>query len=218
MKISQKLIPYKALADMIADSFGKKCEVIIHDLSTPQSSVVYVANGYITGREVGQSFDHLVKQVLLSKNFKNDYNANYTFKAENGKQIKSSTSLIRDENEEVIGAFCINFEIEDLMKMKNFLNDFFEEVEASDNDNIGVQMEPFDNVMEVIDNLIDKTIGDTDLNNLKKKDSIRMLTFMYNKGIFLTKGSVDKVAEKLGISRVTVYSYLDEIKKNAKTK
>ncbi|WFD11596.1 helix-turn-helix transcriptional regulator [Tepidibacter hydrothermalis] len=215
MKISKKLTPYKALADMIADSFGNKCEVIIHDLSTPQSSVVYVANGCVTGRQTGQSFDHLVKQVLLSKNFKNDYNANYIFKAENGKQIKSSTSLIRDENEEVIGAFCINFEIEDLMKMKSFLNNFFKEIEPYNNDNTGIQAEPFDNVTEVIDNIIDKTIGNTDLNNLKKKDSIRMLTFMFNKGIFLTKGSVDKVAEKLGISRVTVYSYLDEIKKNS---
>lgn len=216
MKISKKLIPYKALADMIADSFGKKCEVIIHDLSTPQSSVVYVVNGHITGREVGQSFDHLVKQVLLSKNFKDDYNANYTFKTEKGKKIKSSTSLIRDENEQVIGAFCINFEIEELLKMKKFLNEFFQEGEPVDNVENGIQIEPFDNVIQVIDNIIDKTIGDTDLNDLKKKDSIRMLTFMYNKGIFLAKGSVDKVAEKLGISRVTVYSYLDEIKKNVK--
>ncbi|WP_304942316.1 helix-turn-helix transcriptional regulator [Vallitalea guaymasensis] len=216
MKISKKLIPYKALADMIADSFGKKCEVIIHDLSTPQSSVVYVVNGHITGREVGQSFDHLVKQVLLSKNFKDDYNANYTFKTEKGKKIKSSTSLIRDENEQVIGAFCINFEIEELLKMKKFLNEFFQEGEPVDNVENGIQIEPFDNVIQVIDNIIDKTIGDTDLNDLKKKDSIRMLTFMYNKGIFLAKGSVDKVAEKLGISRVTVYSYLDEIKKNIK--
>jgi predicted transcriptional regulator YheO len=41
----------------------------------------------------------------------------------------------------------------------------------------------------------------------------RFSTFMYDKGIFLTKGSIDKVAERLQVSRVTIYSYLDEIKK-----
>jgi predicted transcriptional regulator YheO len=35
---------------------------------------------------------------------------------------------------------------------------------------------------------------------------------MDQKGIFLIKGAIDKVAEKLNISKVTVYSYLDEIK------
>jgi predicted transcriptional regulator YheO len=37
---------------------------------------------------------------------------------------------------------------------------------------------------------------------------------MDKKGVFLIKGAVEKVAEKLNISKVTVYSYLDAIKKN----
>ncbi len=40
---------------------------------------------------------------------------------------------------------------------------------------------------------------------------------MYEKGIFLAKGSVEKVAKKLNIAPVTVYSYLDKIKKNAQS-
>lgn len=35
---------------------------------------------------------------------------------------------------------------------------------------------------------------------------------MEKKGVFLIKGSIDKVKEKMNISKVTVYSYLDEIK------
>jgi len=219
MQISNKLAPYKALADMVADSFGQKCEVIIHDLSTPESSVVYVANGFITNRQVGQSFDHLVKNVLLSKNFKDDYNANYTFKTNDGKLIKSSTSLIRDEHDEVIGAFCINMEMDDLMKMKSFLNDLIKDIDEPctniSNTLPDTVAEPFGNVMEIIDDLIDKTIGTVDVQTLKKNDNIRLIRFMQDKGIFLTKGSIDKVADKLGISKVTVYSYLDAIKKSS---
>ena len=36
--------------------------------------------------------------------------------------------------------------------------------------------------------------------------------FMDEKGIFLVKGAIDKVAARLGVSKVTIYSYLDEAK------
>lgn len=216
MNISKKLKSYIPLADMISESFGNKCEVVIHDLSTPQNSVVYVSNGYITDRRIGQSFDHLIKDVLLSKDFKNDYKANYTFQLKNGKNIKSSTSLIRDENDVVIGAFCMNFEIDEFIKMQSFLNIFL-----SENINVSKELDvptidSFDNVSEIIDNLIDNTIGDIDVTGMRRSDNIELLTFMYDKGIFLTKGSIDKVANKLQVSPVTIYSYLDEIKKKRK--
>lgn len=211
MSISSKLLPYVAIADMIGASFGKKCEAVIHDLTIPENSVVYVANGIITNRTIGQSFDHLVKHVILSKNFKNDYRANYTFTADDGREIKSSTSLIRDDKEAVIGAFCINFEVEHFRKISAFIKDFFDEDETLEIDSN--QPSEFNNVQDIINNLIDNTIGQADVSLLKKNDKIRLITFMYEKGIFLTKGSVEKVAEKLNIAPVTVYAYLDKIKK-----
>jgi len=214
VKISKKMQPYVALADMISASFGNKCEVVLHDLSTPESSVVYVANGLVTNRELGQSFDHLVKDVLLSKKFSNDYNANYMFKTKDGRQIKSSTSLIRDEHEEVIGAFCINIEVDDMGRMKEFLDSFFSDDDPREADKNSAQPATIDNVMEIIDDLIVKTIGARNISAQTRRENVELVRFMSEKGIFLAKGSVDKVAEKLGVSPVTVYSYLDEVKKN----
>ena len=54
---------YFPVADIIAGTFGPGCEVAVHDLEQPDRSVVYVA-GSVTGRKAGQSFDHLVKNVL----------------------------------------------------------------------------------------------------------------------------------------------------------
>jgi predicted transcriptional regulator YheO len=71
----------------------------------------------------------------------------------------------------------------------------------------------FENVSQIIDTLIDNIIGEIDVTRMKRSDNIELLSFMYDKGIFLTKGSIDKVAERLQVSRVTIYSYLDEIKK-----
>ena len=81
--------------------------------------------------------------------------------------------------------------------------------------NLEVEAEPFGNVMEIVDDLIDKIIDQDSVNNLKRKDKLEVIQFMDEKGVFLIKGAIDKVAERLNISKVTVYSYLDEIKKAA---
>ncbi|AJQ29339.1 helix-turn-helix transcriptional regulator [Pelosinus fermentans] len=209
MYTNKKLETYIPIANLIAKTFGKNCEVVIHDLSIPQNSVVYTINNHVTGREIGQSFDHLVKDVLLSKKFDNDYNANYITITEDGRKIKSSTALIRDSEDKVIGALCINYDLEKLNHIKNFLDEFM----AAEQEQIETAVEPFDNVMEIVDDLIDKIIGNTKIEHLKRKDKIELIYFMDKKGLFLIKGAIERVAEKLNISKVTVYSYLDEIKK-----
>mgnify|MGYP000379472997 FL=1 len=70
--MNEALRAYFPVADMIAATFGPCCEAAIHDFSQPETSVVHVA-GQVTGRKVGQSFDHLIKNVLLSKDFQNDH-------------------------------------------------------------------------------------------------------------------------------------------------
>ncbi len=37
VEISAKMRPYVALADMVSESFGQQCEVVLHDLSVPET-------------------------------------------------------------------------------------------------------------------------------------------------------------------------------------
>jgi len=210
LSINKNLKPYIPIANLIAKTFGKNCEVVIHDLSIPQNSVVYTINNHVTGREIGQSFEHLVKDVLLSKNFESDYTANYMIPSEDGRKIKSSTALIRDAEDKVIGALCVNYDLENFNNMKNFLEEFI----PTEQEKIETTVEPFDNVMEIVDDLIDTIIGNHQIEHLKRNDKIELIYFMDKKGLFLIKGAIEKVAEKLNISKVTVYSYLDEIRKD----
>lgn len=207
--INKELENFIPIANLIATTFGKDCEVVLHDLSTPQCSVVYTVNNHVTGRQVGQSFDHLIKNVLLSKNFRDDYLANYLFETSDNKKIKSSTALIRDSNSKVIGALCVNYNLESFKEFKNFIEEFIT-VEEGENER---EVEPIQNVLEIVDEIIDKTISNENVEKLKRDEKIEIIRFMDNKGIFLIKGAIEKVADKLNISKVTVYSYLDEIKK-----
>ena len=209
--MNAELKKYIPIANMIAKTFGRQCEVVIHDLSIPQNSVVYTLNNHVTGRQIGQSFEHLVKEVLLSKNFDGDCTANYMTVIKDGREIKSSTTLLRDSGGKPIGALCINVDVKPLKDAMSFLGDLLNVEQAKPE----VEVEPFSNVMEIVDDLIDKIIDQDNVDNLKRKDKLDLIQFMDDKGVFLIKGAIDKVAERLNISKVTAYSYLDKIKKTA---
>ena len=112
---------YCQIADVIAGTFGSRCEAVVHDLSQPESSVVYVANGSVTDRAVGQSFDHLVRQVLMNKKFKDDRAINYVFEMPDHRKIRSSSLLIRDEEDKIVGMLCINYDIPGWLQMQEEL-------------------------------------------------------------------------------------------------
>ncbi|MCK1995177.1 transcriptional regulator [Peribacillus muralis] len=207
-KVLESFIP---IAKSTAKMFGPNCEVVIHDLTNPTASVMFTVNNHVTGRAIGQSFDHLVKTVLQSEDFKEDYLAGYTFVTEDKRTIRSSTSLIRDSKQKVIGAFCLNFDVEALNQMQQFMNSFLpthvevQEHETKSDDDM-------ENVEGIVDQLIQQIIQNSVHPVMKRHEKIELIRFMDEKGIFLMKGSVEKVASLLGISKVTVYSYLDEIK------
>ncbi|WP_352417777.1 PAS domain-containing protein [Proteiniborus sp.] len=207
--VNKELEKFIPIVNLIAKTFGKNCEVVLHDLSTPQCSVVYTVNNHVTGRQVGQSFDHLIKNVLLSKNFRDDYLVNYMFETNDHRKIKSSTALIRDSNCKVVGALCVNYNLESLKELKNIMEEFM----AAEEEKIEKEVEPIQNVLGIVDEIIDKIVDNENVNGLKRSEKIEIIRFMDSKGIFLIKGAIEKVADKLNISKVTVYSYLDEIRK-----
>lgn len=213
--MNTELSHYIPVADMIAKTFGVNCEVVLHDLTTPQQSVVYTANNQVTGREIGQSFNHLITHVLLSKNFKDDVSANYFFKTPDGRVIRSSTALIKGKDEGVIGALCVNMDatmdIALLQRLQNQLSDIpnLDEMQAPVGEYDAL---PAENISDIANRLIDQIIGEKDPGKMTRDEKIAIIRFMKDKGLFLMKGSIERVADKLTVSKATIYSYLDELK------
>ncbi|AXX92538.1 DNA-binding protein [Malaciobacter molluscorum LMG 25693] len=205
---------YIPIANLIVKTFGKNCEVVLHDLTQPQNSVVYAANGEVTGRKVGQSFDHLIKMVLLNKDFKDDYVVNYFFETHDGKKIKSSSALIRNEKDEVIGMLCLNYDLTLSHLLQEELQGFLGNTSSTEDMKKQEEYILDQDIMSTLDNIIEQIFKNTVKNNekLTRKKSLEIIKFMDEKGIFLVKGSIDKVANFMGVSKVTVYSYLDAIK------
>ena len=53
------------------------------------------------------------------------------------------------------------------------------------------------------------------LDTLDKEDKVAVVRYLDNKGAFLIKKSAERVADFLGISRFTVYNYLNEAQEEA---
>ncbi|WP_071434621.1 helix-turn-helix transcriptional regulator [Angelakisella massiliensis] len=206
------LAQYIPIAHMIAKTVGDDCEVVLHDLENPQQSVVYTVNNCVTGRQVGQSFDHLVPQVILSKKLDHDVVTNYYFRTEDGRLVKSSTALLKDFAGKVVGALCINIDTSKITAQIDWLQSLI----PSSEDNSAAQEvsaeEEVTHVSEIVTDLIDKIIGDKDVARLRREEKLELIRFMDQRGIFLMKGAVDQVGSRMGISRVTVYSYIDEVR------
>ena len=46
-----------------------------------------------------------------------------------------------------------------------------------------------------------------------REERLQLIDFMQDRGVFLVKGALEYAADKLGISKVTVYSDLDALKR-----
>ena len=183
---------YIPVAKLISQTFGSHCEVILHDFSIPQNSVVYIENNVVTNREVGESFtEYFVKDVLLSRKFHDDCCANYIMDGKDGKKIKSSTCLIRDLNGKAVGALCVNIDLSQLSQLINDLGALLGIPEPAVIP-AATEEDVVPSIQELVNDIIDKTIGDRDVENMSRDQKIEVIRFMYEKEIFTIKGSLDE--------------------------
>ena len=195
------------LSEGLGQTFGKSCEIVVHDLGSPESSIVGIVNGGLTGRKVGDTLDALGFQLLKTPPASDLLN--YRTKTKEGKELRSSSIFLRDENDEIFGAMCINLDISCLLKAQEWLQEAL---------GAGSTMidESFEHTVdEVLEKMIQNAIGSIgkSTSDLTREDKVTIVAYLETRGAFLIRYSVEHVAELLGMTKYTIYNYLDEIKK-----
>ncbi|HOS69751.1 MAG TPA: PAS domain-containing protein [Bacillota bacterium] len=201
------------LVEGIANTFGKNCEVVLHDIRNPQSSVIAIANGHITGRSIGSPMTEYGLATLRSGQFDKPI-VNYRKKTKDGKLLKSSSLFIKDENGKLIGFLCINYDISELTIARNIINNLTNIIEETD---FSEEDESFGNtVNEMLSSIVNKTLESVGkpVAFISKEEKVNIVQMLDEKGVFLIKGAIDYVAKVLCVSRYTVYNYLDETRVN----
>ena len=199
------------LAKALAAQFGPSCEIVIHDLKSndPDSSIVAIENGHVSGRKVGDGPSHVVLEALNSGGIPED-RLSYLAKTADGKTLKSTTVYIRDPDQEPIGIFSINYDITLMLAMEESLRQFTatgpEPEEAP---------EPIArNVSDLLDELIEQSVKRVGkpVALMSKEDKVKAIRFLNDTGAFLITKSGGKVCKYFGISKYTLYSYIEEAK------
>lgn len=205
---------YNTILDGLAEYLGEGCEIVLHSLENLDRSVIKIVNGHHTGRKVGAPITNLALEMLdeLQKN-PDRTSITYFTRNKRGEPLKSATIAIKGEEERIIGLLCINFYLN--MPLAKFLSVFA----MGESSSINTQSEIFlDNGNELLEESVSKAIhavscDRTIIPSLKNRSIIWSL---YKQGIFKIKNSVDYVAERLGISKNTVYLHLRHIKDEGK--
>lgn len=203
---------YKRLGHAIALQFGEGCEVVIHDLKAkdPDHSIVWIENGHVTGRKVGDGPSHVVLEALHADAGKIDDRLSYLTKTSSGKILKSSTIFIRDTAGDLSGIFAINFDITMLRAAQGTIQ-WICGVEPT----TPSEPEPIvRNIADLLDDLLAQSVAlvDTPVPLMSKDDKVRAIRYLNDAGAFLITKSGPKVCKYFGISKYTLYSYLDEAK------
>ena len=199
------------LAKGLARQFGPNCEVVVHDLDSndPDSSIVAIENGQVTGRQVGDGPSHVVLEALHSGREDLEDHLSYLTRTKDGKILKSSTIYIRGDDGVPIGIFGINYDITLMMAMENQLKQFTAtEQESKEPEAISR------NVSDLLDELIEQSVKlvGKPVAMMTKEDKVKAVQFLNDTGAFLITKSGDKVCKFFGISKYTLYSYIDEAK------
>ena len=198
-----------ALAHAVAVHFGKSCEVAVHDLTgenAADSSIIYIENGEVTGRKVGDGASAVVLEELGGAEKGRDDRIGYFTKTSDGKVLKSSSVFIRDANGKAVAIFSINHDITALSVAAAALGELTAPAVACEPEKITPH------VGELLDELLWKStelIGKP-VSLMNKEDKQRAIRYLNSKGALLITKSGDKIAKYFGVSKFTLYSYLTE--------
>lgn len=204
---NSKLELLRQVAAGIAAQFGSNCEVAIHDLSRdPDRSIVFIANGHVSGRKVGDGASNVVMEQLRTQDPEPKDHLCYLTKTPDGKILKSSTVYIRDRKGKVSAILAINYDISRLILMEEALRDL-----TSTGDEVPSEPERITNVSDLLDELIQQSVAlvGKPAAVMNKEDKVKAIQFLSQNGAFLITKSGDKVAKYFGISKYTLYSYID---------
>ena len=201
---------YKRLAHALALQFGSGCEVVVHDLEAadPSHSIVAIENGHVTGRKLGDGPSHVVLEALHAGEERLEDRLAYLTKTADGKILKSSTVFIRDDHGRTVGIFAVNYDITILRAM----GDTIAEVVGT-GPSAPREPEPIvRSVADLLDDLIEQSVQlvGTPVALMTKEEKVRAIRYLNDTGAFLITKSGPKVCKYFGISKYTLYNYLDE--------
>lgn len=189
----------------IAEMFGSTCETLVHDMSLPSHPILAIYNGHVSGRSVGSTMDIMGGCRTLDEEALTSDQVNLLATTPGGQQVKSSTFHMIGEDYNL--ALGINFDFSSLVYANKILVDLMS-AQADLQSALwqGGDSKRLSEIFEECLAAVGKPIG-----SLTKKDRMKLVALLAQRNAFSFKKAVPFVAQRLQVSRYTVYKYIGEI-------
>ncbi|MDR3122601.1 MAG: helix-turn-helix transcriptional regulator [Treponema sp.] len=210
----------KGLVEFLGAACGENCEVVLQDLREGTMGVAAIVNGHISGRKLGAPPTNLALRLMAQEAWKTkDYISNYEGRTRDGRILHSSTYFIKDKRDKnkLLGMLCVNIDTskyEELSKAAlrlaglGPLNKIEGQAEPPEPENFYASMD------EIIKSVLQEMgIDELAKTKLTQEDRLRIIERLMEHGIFLLRGSVSSVAEKLRCSEASAYRYIAMVNK-----
>ncbi|MFI8404674.1 transcriptional regulator [Streptomyces sp. NPDC085463] len=192
------------IAVAIGRMFPGLCEVVLHDLRRPDSAIRAIENN-LSGRQVGDSATELGLRRIADPAHPRVIQ-NYSNRFPDGRPAKSTSIGIRNADGRYIAALCLNLDVSTLSPLAMTLANLV----ATDVERSGETLETLrDRTGRELRSAIDAFAAQHSstprgLNREQKRELVRQL---HREGFFEARSSAQLIADRLGVSRATVYNY-----------
>ncbi|MBF6333391.1 helix-turn-helix transcriptional regulator [Nocardia transvalensis] len=184
-----------------------RAEVVLHDLTHLPDSVRAIAGG-LTGRSVGAPATDLLLRHLQTGASGNLID--YPTELPHHRRGRSSTIVVRSADGMPVAALCLNIDVTDLAEAHRLLGELLNGT-ARESES---PRETFPrSVGELTERMIAEAVADTGVpvELMKKQHKIQVVARLREQGVFAVKDAIETVAEAIGVTRFTIYNYLNEL-------
>lgn len=208
------------VVQMLSTIVGQHIEIVLHDLTQPQSSIVAIANGHVSGRRVGQSilsgpkddraFADAKRMLVERGEAVHSVVGSYPTRTRGGRPLHSSTVVFRDASGEPYAALCLNADLSIIEAAHAWLGRLLPGHDAAPPP-AGEAPPDKDALMQEIVAEAVRGLGKP-VHLMDRDEKVRAVQTMMRRGLFHVKGGVGHAAAALGVSRFTIHNYLDTLR------
>nr|WP_322364800.1 PAS domain-containing protein [Pseudomonas sp. Teo4] len=206
----------KAALQALGSVAARNMEILLHDLDHPERSVVAIVNGHLSGRTLGspilaapeqdQGFKALMQATVDQPGSTPVVVPDYPTTLK-GRTLRSATAIFRDSSGHPFASLCVNTDVTDLDAALAFLQQL-KPLGASAPAPAGEPAAMEELMAEIIQGALQRS-GHGRMNKQAKVEAVRV---MQERGLFIVKGGVEKAATALGVTRYTIYNYLEQLR------
>lgn len=199
-------------------------EVVLHDLRRIPNTVRAIA-GDVTRRRIGDPPTDKLLERVAAGDFRNEIG--YRSQLPDGRILQSTTIIYTDRNGRAAAALCLNADVSAWVSLRSAMDRFVLGDDANSmqpspihhNPSSASHQETTDteyfphSVEELSSRLVETAITaiGVPVQQMRKEHKVQVVAELERRGFFLVKQAAETAANALGVTRFTIYNYLNEV-------